>query len=152
MKSFLCVLGFAATGILAAQNVGVGTTTPQSRLEIEGSGNTSATSSLNVVNSDGNSAVFVRDDLRVGINNASPDGSAVLDVSSTQSGILIPRMTTAQKNGIGTPATGLLVFDTDENKFYYYDGAAWVSMVATTGGGGGGTGGDPTLIYTVDGF
>jgi len=151
MKSLLCAIGFAATGVLAAQNVGVGTTTPQSRLEVEGSGNTSATSTLNVTNSDGNSAVFVRDDLRVGINTATPDGSAVLDINSTQSGILIPRMTTVQKNGISGPATGLLVFDTDENRFYFYDGTAWVSMVAATSGGGGG-GFDPTLIYTVDGF
>ncbi|NDW10351.1 hypothetical protein [Dysgonomonas sp. 520] len=51
---------------------------------------------------------------QVGINTDSPHQSAVLDVQSTTNnqGMLLPRMTTAQKTAITSPATGLLVYDT----------------------------------------
>lgn len=51
----------------------------------------------------------------VGINGtgALPDGSAMLDVSSTTKGFLTPRMTLAERNAIATPATGLLIYQTD---------------------------------------
>lgn len=72
----------------------------------------------------------------VGINNdnSAPDNSAMLDVKSTDKGVLIPRMTMAQRDLIPSPATGLLVFQTDNTAgFYYYDGMAWtaVSSAAT---------------------
>lgn len=64
---------------------------------------------------------------QVGFNAAgdAPDNSAMLDVSSTDKGILIPRMTAAQRDLISNPAEGLMVFATDQNRFYYYDGSAW---------------------------
>jgi hypothetical protein len=64
----------------------------------------------------------------VGINTdgSAPDASAMLDVSSTSKGLLPPRMTTAQRTAITTPATGLTVYQTDGNKgLYFYDGSAW---------------------------
>jgi len=53
--------------------------------------------------------------------------SSILDVKSTDKGILIPRMTKAQKNAIATPATGLMVYQTspDSTGFQYYDGSKW---------------------------
>jgi hypothetical protein len=67
---------------------------------------------------------------QVGINSdgSSPDASAMLDIKSTTKGILIPRMTTAERTAIGTPATGLMVFDIDEAAFWYYNGAAWSAI------------------------
>lgn len=60
----------------------------------------------------------------IGIDNA--DNSAILDLTSTTKGFLIPRMTQAQKNAIVTPATGLFVYQTDNTDgFYYYDGSTW---------------------------
>jgi len=59
-------------------------------------------------------------------NGNAPDGSALLDVQSTNAGILIPRMTASERDAISNPATGLLVYVTGENNFYYYDGSAWV--------------------------
>ena len=58
----------------------------------------------------------------VGINNngGSPDASAILDVASTTKGLLAPSMTAAQRSAIGTPATGLLVFQIDGTSGYYY--------------------------------
>ncbi len=58
----------------------------------------------------------------------SPESSAMLDVKSTDKGMLIPRVTTAQRNAISAPAEGLFVYDTDEKHFYYYDGTNWVDM------------------------
>ncbi len=67
---------------------------------------------------------------QVAINstNTAPDNSAMLDVSSTDKGILIPRMTQNERdNNIASPATGLLIYQTDGTAgFYYYNGSAWV--------------------------
>lgn len=65
---------------------------------------------------------------QVGIGTISPESSAILDISSTSQGVLVPRMTTTQRNAIASPAQGLLVFDTDLGSFYYHDGSAWVEV------------------------
>ena len=57
----------------------------------------------------------------LGLNNATPDASSILDATATNRGILIPRMTTANRTAIAAPADGLLVYDTDLDAFYYYD-------------------------------
>lgn len=59
----------------------------------------------------------------VAVNTAAtaPDNSAMLDVGSTSKGLLIPRMTLAQRNAISSPATGLLVFQTDGTAGFYYN-------------------------------
>jgi len=71
----------------------------------------------------------------VGINNdeSDADPSAMLDVKSTDKGMLVPRMTLAQRNAIATPATGLLIFQTDNTPgFYYYTGTDWISIGSET--------------------
>ena len=61
----------------------------------------------------------------VGVGTSSPDNSAKLDVSATDGGLLIPRMTEVQRDAIATPATGLMIFQTDGTVgFYFYDGSA----------------------------
>jgi hypothetical protein len=67
----------------------------------------------------------------VGINTTSPDASAALDVTATDKGILVPRLTTSQKNAISSPATGLLVFDTTVGQFYFYNGTTWTTLMGT---------------------
>jgi hypothetical protein len=64
----------------------------------------------------------------VGINNASPHVSAVLDVASTTKGFIKPRMTTTHKNAIGSPVAGLEVFDTDLARPCFYNGTVWITM------------------------
>ena len=68
--------------------------------------------------------------LSVNNTGAVANASSILDVSITVKGVLIPRMTKAQKNAIATPATGLLIFQTapDSTGFQYFDGTVWVWM------------------------
>ena len=61
----------------------------------------------------------------VGIGTQSPNSSALLDVSSTTKGVLLPRMTTTQINAISNPAEGLTVFNTLLNTLCFYNGVAW---------------------------
>ncbi|MGO8055590.1 hypothetical protein, partial [Rhizobium leguminosarum] len=68
----------------------------------------------------------------IGIGTTSPNASAQLDVSSTSKGMLIPRMTSAQRSLIATPANGLLVYETTTNSFWFYNGTAW-SQLGTGG-------------------
>jgi len=71
----------------------------------------------------------------VAINSsgATANVSAMLDVSSTTAGMLVPRMTSAQKNSISSPAVGLLVFQTDAPAgFYYYTGSLWTQLATAT--------------------
>lgn len=61
---------------------------------------------------------------------SSPDPSAMLDVSSTDRGVLIPRLSLSERDAIASPAQGLLVFITDDNRFYAYNGTAWEKVLA----------------------
>jgi hypothetical protein len=66
-----------------------------------------------------------------GIGTATPNASAMLDVQSTTKGFLMPRMTLAQRNLIASPATGLIVYQTDNTPgYYFYNGTGW-SQLAT---------------------
>ncbi|QCE42417.1 hypothetical protein [Psychroserpens sp. NJDZ02] len=67
---------------------------------------------------------------QVGIGTTTPDPSAVLDINSTDKGILAPRLTSAQRMAIVSPADGLLVYDTTESAFYYYEVSTWEKMDA----------------------
>jgi hypothetical protein len=68
---------------------------------------------------------------------AAADTSAILDISSTSKGILIPRMTAAQKGAIALPKNGLLIYQTDGvSGFWYYNGAAWVQAIGPSGATG----------------
>ncbi len=72
----------------------------------------------------------------VGIGTTTPNASSLLDVVSTSKGILIPRMTSSQRNNILSPATGLLVYVTDRaGGFYYYNGTTWVAIAGTNSAG-----------------
>ena len=68
---------------------------------------------------------------QVGINNPTPDASAALDITSTEGGILIPRMTENERDNITDAADGLLIYQTDATDgFYYYNGSEWAAVGA----------------------
>lgn len=95
-------------------------------------------------------AVATKAQNNVGINTTTPDASAALEVNSTTQGMLIPRMTKAQRNGINmvsgvsTPAIGLLIYQTDDTPgFYFYDGSSWAAL---SGGLANGTAGGQVYL------
>jgi hypothetical protein len=64
-----------------------------------------------------------------GIGTSTPDASSALDMVSTTKGMLLPRMTKAQRDAIIAPAAGLLIYQTNSTAgFYYYDGSAWTAV------------------------
>ncbi|MFY7945154.1 MAG: DUF7151 family protein, partial [Crocinitomicaceae bacterium] len=78
------------------------------------------------------SSFFAQQNVSISDVPATPNPTSVLDVSSTTKGMLMPRMTTAQRNGIVGPANGLLVYDTDVNCVMYYSTTltSWNSLCA----------------------
>src|SRR5688572_18427540 len=65
----------------------------------------------------------------IGIGTTSPNASALLDLSSTTRGLLLPRLSTTQMFGIQEPASGLVVFNTNYNELYHYNGSTWRSLI-----------------------
>ncbi|WP_294248178.1 hypothetical protein [uncultured Chryseobacterium sp.] len=112
-------------GSLTYAQIGINTQNPQSVFHVDGAkdnpvtGIPTAAQQLNdlVVTSSG----------KVGIGTNNPSGA--LDVQSQTGGFVPPRMTTAQRNAISSPATGTMVYDTTLNQFYYYSGIQWESLV-----------------------
>ncbi len=87
----------------------------------------------------------------INTDNTQADPTAILDVKSTDRGALFPRMTQAQRTAISLPATGLLVFQTDNKEgFYYFDGTVWTQIASQNSSAPAGTimafGGDFTSV------
>jgi len=83
-------------------------------------------------------------------NNSAPHSSAVLDVSSTDKGILVPRMTTSQRISLGaTAANGLLVTDTQNSSFWFFESGSWHHI--DTGGTLGDADGDTKIEFSGGG-
>ncbi len=76
----------------------------------------------------------------VAINDdgTAPHASAMLDIkvnAASKKGILIPRMTSAQRTAIAAPAAGLMVYDTDTQSFWYWNATAWTNIAGSGGAG-----------------
>lgn len=78
----------------------------------------------------------------VGIGTTTPNASSILEMQATDKGVLVPRMTTAQRNAIASPANSLLVYDTDFDCYFYYIAATttWTSLCNSGSGTAGATG------------
>lgn len=75
---------------------------------------------------------------QIGICTESPDASSILDIASTEKGLLISRMTTIQKQAIASPSEGLMVYDSDQNCISIYtfikakNAMGWTSLTSFT--------------------
>jgi len=67
----------------------------------------------------------------VGIGTTTPAESAQLDISSTSKGLLLPRMTIAQRSAIPSPVAGLMIWCIDCNQLQVYDGSVWQNLGGT---------------------
>jgi hypothetical protein len=112
---------------------------------------------------------------QVGIGTVNANPSAILDMTSTSKGVLVPRMTAAQRTAVSSPATGLMVYQTDGATGFYFnagtsaspswapilsvspgasgnvltsDGTAWVSQASAGGGSGTVSTGSMTTLGT----
>ena len=83
----------------------------------------------------GLNAVYAQNN--VGIGTTTPNANAILEMQSTTQGVLVPRMTTLQRNAIAAPSEGLLVYDIDVNCFFFYESSAasWTSLCSAGGVG-----------------
>jgi uncharacterized protein (TIGR02145 family) len=84
-------------------------------------------------------ALSLRGFSQIGIGTTTPHASAALDITSTTSGLLPPRMTEAQRNVISTPAAGLIVYCTNcgaNGELEIFNGSAWVNMAGGTAAAG----------------
>lgn len=96
------------TGIVGSLRIG-STVAPTVALDVTG---TTVTDNLHIIGS-------------AGVGTTTPVASAALDVTSTTKGFLPPRMTTGQRDAIASPASGLMVYNTDINDVNYYNGSNW---------------------------
>lgn len=91
--------------------------------------------------------------LAINSDGSSADASAVLDIKSTNKGLLIPRVTTAQRAAISSPSTGLIVFQTDGTAGFYYNAGTpsspnWLMLINGSNSGWGLTGNAGTAPAT----
>ena len=90
---------------------------------------------LNFIKGDINldNVLFVDDSsasVHIGGGATAPDASAIVEINSTSQGFLFPRMTSAQRLAIGSPATGLMVYQTDNREgVYIYKSFGWVQVI-----------------------
>lgn len=80
---------------------------------------------------------------QVGVNTTNPDPSSMLDITATNKGVLVPRVslanvTTTMLDGTNTAATGLLIWNTNAATtggngigFYYFNGTQWMPITQT---------------------
>jgi hypothetical protein len=80
-----------------------------------------------------NEVMTLKGDGKVGIGTTTPDASAALDVSSTTRGFLPPRMTTAQRDAIASPAVGLTVYNTDHETLNIWNGTSFMKLAIDHG-------------------
>jgi hypothetical protein len=72
---------------------------------------------------------FFNANAQVGIGTTTPNAKAALDITDSTKGLLIPRMTMVKRNAIAAPPNGLMVYQTDSIKgFWYFDGTAWQNI------------------------
>ena len=114
----------AAVNILGVTSAGL-LTTANTLNVVTGTGTASYIPKFTAASTLGNSLVY-DNGTSVGINTTAPNASAALQVVSTTQGFLPPVMTAAQKTAIASPATGLVIYQTDGIAgLYLYTGGAW---------------------------
>ena len=74
---------------------------------------------------------FAQSNAGVGIGTKTPHASAILDITSANKGVLFPRLSTAQRGAITSPASGLLIYNSTTKTLEVYDGSAWQAATPT---------------------
>jgi len=125
-------------------NVGIGTTNPLNKFVISNGGaqgleiGADATYNVNLAAYNRSSPGYIPFQLdaskisfltgNVLIGTTTDVASSKLTIDSTTQGVLVPRMTETQINNINLPATGLLVYNTNQNHMCMFDGSVWKKL------------------------
>jgi hypothetical protein len=148
------IMGYHSGGNFALQTTGNSTAgsaaTMSTKLLILNGGNIGIGTGMGSSTTSITGAPFAVVGSAVGIGTVTPAASASLDMTSTTTGFLSPRMTTTEQNAISSPSTGLLIFNTDSSKHCYYTGSAWVCYGSGSGGGSATPGGSNTQVQFND--
>jgi hypothetical protein len=135
-----------------SNKIGINTTSPNALLDVRGTNGTNTISGtipvasisgktsfaglvvdnsglgdLFTASSSGLNRFVITQNGSVGVGTATPNSSALLDLTSTTQGMLFPRMTQTQRGNISSPATGLTIYDTSNNQVETYNGSTWVA-------------------------
>jgi hypothetical protein len=96
-----------------------------------GAGTTNVGGYFKAINATNNHAL-VTDGGNTGFGTTTPVASALVELSSTTQGLLLPRMTKTQRDAISSPATGLMVYQTDNTPgLRVYNGTNWMRFTET---------------------
>jgi uncharacterized protein (TIGR02145 family) len=66
------------------------------------------------------------------VGTTTPDASAIVDISSNNRGVLVPRLTTAERDAISNPPEGLFIYNTTLDKFEHFDGNSWRMVMSSS--------------------
>ena len=124
--SFNNITGYSAAGATGTTSTNLVFSTSPTITTPVINGFTGNTSVVNI----GSGQFFKAISGNIGLGTISPNASAILDAQSTTQGVRFPNMTTVEKNAIGTPAAGLVVFDTTLAKLCVYSGTAWQTITS----------------------
>ncbi|WP_027379996.1 hypothetical protein [Chryseobacterium daeguense] len=144
MKNQFLLIGLILTSVLTFSQVGVHTSNPQNAFHVDG-GKDNLTSGLPSAAQQANDLI-VTNTGSTGIGTATPNASAILDITSTSKGILGPRisLTSATMQLSANPnATGLLIYNTGPvlaSGYYFWNGTEW--RVFNTSSGNNNNGGN----------
>jgi hypothetical protein len=72
----------------------------------------------------------IQSTLGINVSSGAIHASAAMEIESTNKGLLLPRMTSTQKNAISSPANGLLVFDTTLQKLCISTTTGWQTVTS----------------------
>ncbi|WP_203459427.1 T9SS type A sorting domain-containing protein [Lacinutrix sp. WUR7] len=123
--------------IASTGNVSLGDASPSEKLEVNG--NAAITGNTFIAG-------------QAGIATITPDANASLDLAATDKALLLNRLTTASRTALGaTAVAGMLVYDTDENKTYYFDGTDWVDPSSDNQNLASASLADTTLTIAIEG-
>jgi hypothetical protein len=112
--------GTSSFNLAATGNVGIGVV-PVNKLDVEGAVAIGESySGTSTAPADG---LIVKG--KVGIGTSSPNANAILDVTSTTKAFMPPRMTTAQRDAVSSPAAGMVIYNTTKNVLNFHNGTAW---------------------------
>jgi len=118
-------IDLASNGALIMDN-----TNNNNQMYIRNGGSNAATMQFGRGSAGSNILMQLSSDGKLGIGTTAPNASALLDVSSTTSGVLLPRMSTTQINAISSPAEGLTVYNTVLSTLCFFNGVSWQKVTS----------------------